>query len=268
MTNYKSKRIIDGKPPIWVIVDETGKIVNKNPSKEELKDIGKEPRTFRDTNRIPISRLCCNCKSSDTYIKSKNWEQWHTCNCQKKICTKYICMNCYQRYDQYSHANIKKSLTDHRTGNLNPNCSDKKGDDFEELTNIWKGVKRLSIENDYYTGPLDHSPDSKGIIYQTKGKWFDSYNKLWGFGNHKREWNKEFDYEICYCASKNGKDIERIYEIPKKEIKDKRTGFAIYKNPMNKHGTNSIIPWYEIYRIMDEEELKKVNKIWKKIIRK
>lgn len=36
MTNYKSYRIIDGKPK-WTIVDEYGKIVNKDPSKEELK---------------------------------------------------------------------------------------------------------------------------------------------------------------------------------------------------------------------------------------
>lgn len=36
---YKSKRPVDGKPPIWVIVDETGKIVNRNPSKYELKGL-------------------------------------------------------------------------------------------------------------------------------------------------------------------------------------------------------------------------------------
>lgn len=39
MTYYKSKRPIDGKPPIWVIVDEDGNIVNNNPNKEELKCI-------------------------------------------------------------------------------------------------------------------------------------------------------------------------------------------------------------------------------------
>lgn len=38
---YKSYRIIDGKPR-WIIVDETGKIVNRNPSKDELKGLKKE----------------------------------------------------------------------------------------------------------------------------------------------------------------------------------------------------------------------------------
>ncbi len=38
---YTSTRIIDGKPRI-VIVDETGKIVNRSPSKDELKGLEKE----------------------------------------------------------------------------------------------------------------------------------------------------------------------------------------------------------------------------------
>ena len=33
---YKDSRIIDTKPK-WVIVDEDGKIINRNPTKEELK---------------------------------------------------------------------------------------------------------------------------------------------------------------------------------------------------------------------------------------
>lgn len=39
---YRSYRYIDGKSR-WVIVDENGKIVNKNPSKEELKDLKEGP---------------------------------------------------------------------------------------------------------------------------------------------------------------------------------------------------------------------------------
>lgn len=39
---YKSIIIIDGKPR-WVIVDEDGKIINRNPSKDELKGLKKEP---------------------------------------------------------------------------------------------------------------------------------------------------------------------------------------------------------------------------------
>lgn len=48
---YKTKRPIDGKKPIWVIVNEDGKVVNKNPSKEELKGLEKEPRKPYDTRK-------------------------------------------------------------------------------------------------------------------------------------------------------------------------------------------------------------------------
>jgi len=51
---YKSYRIIDGKPR-WVIVDETGNIVNRNPSKDELNDL-KEETYVRKYNRKGGSR--------------------------------------------------------------------------------------------------------------------------------------------------------------------------------------------------------------------
>lgn len=41
MIYYKAWRIIDGKPARWVIIDENGKIVNKNPIKDELKKLDK-----------------------------------------------------------------------------------------------------------------------------------------------------------------------------------------------------------------------------------
>ncbi len=47
MTNYKSFRIVDKKPR-KVIVDENGKILNKNPTKEELKDLEDEEYDKRD----------------------------------------------------------------------------------------------------------------------------------------------------------------------------------------------------------------------------
>ena len=62
------------------------------------------------------------------------------------------------------------------------------------------------------------------------------------------------------CISKDGKNIERIYEIPEKEIID-RGSISITINPTDAHG-NSIIPWYEEYRIIHDEVLKKINEIW------
>lgn len=181
-------------------------------------------------------------------------------------CTgRWMCRKCYGKYGQNSSHNTIKSLAYHRIGNLDPNCSSAKGDLFQELTCRWRStvstipVEDLNKKLDNYNSPIDHSLDSELGIVQTKGRLYNSIDRKWGFGGLEREWRKEFDYEICYCANKDGNIIERIYIIPKKEIIDRGTSICIYKNP-------SRYVWYEQYRVKDEDILKKVNEIWKEII--
>lgn len=180
---------------------------------------------------------------------------------------RWLCNKCWVKFDYHkrlgTHHNIMKQLRDSRTGNLDPYSSKAKGDLFEELTCRWKGVKNLNIENDNYRSPIDHSPDELGIIYQTKGKIYDSINQRWSI-SFRSEHNAirngyRFDFVILYCASKDGKIIERIYIFPKEEVM-MRTSITIVKNP------STWPPWYEQYRIKDEETMKKVNDIWKEII--
>lgn len=157
----------------------------------------------------------------------------------------WCCFKCWKKYDPNSNNNIIKSMADRRTGNIDYNCAVAKGDLFEELTCVWKGVKILSKENDRYNGPLDHSRDlTLGLVYQTKGKLYDHIDKSWK-QSWKNEHNKEFDYLISYCTSKDGKIIERIYIFPKEEVV-KRSGITIVKNPSRG------VQWYEKYRIKDE----------------
>lgn len=180
---------------------------------------------------------------------------------------KWDCRSCWRKYDPNSDHNVMKSLADRRTGNQNPNSSDVKGDRFQLLTCRWRStvstvpVEDLNKKLNNYHSPIDHSLDSELGIPQTRGKLYDSYNRRWLFGSFGREWNKKFDHEICYCASKDGKIIERLYIFPIEEIKDKRTSIGIVKNPINN------IPWYEKYRVIDEKILKKVNDIWKEIVK-
>lgn len=180
---------------------------------------------------------------------------------------KWLCNKCHSKFSSNSKSSLIKSITNRRTDNLNPNSTQTIGDNFEELTCIWKKVKILNKENNCYNGPLDHSADSEGIIYQTKGRFYSNIEKRWGFGGLDAEWDKTFDYEICYCASKDGKIIERIYEFPKEEI-ECRKSIGIYKKPSNRNGRCPIKGWYEKYIISDKETLKKVNDIWKKILEK
>lgn len=55
-SKYISVRIIEGKPR-KVIVDENGKVLNRNPNKGELQGLGKEPRRSRDTQTYTEKEL-------------------------------------------------------------------------------------------------------------------------------------------------------------------------------------------------------------------
>lgn len=46
---YKSKRFVDRIR--WVVVDKTGKVINNDPSEDELKYLKKEPRKAQDTRK-------------------------------------------------------------------------------------------------------------------------------------------------------------------------------------------------------------------------
>lgn len=253
--HFKSCRMIDGKSK-WVIVDEYGNIINKNPCKEKLKhlfiDESRPKEKYNKTNTCPKIKedgtVCNNKLVYGHTLREYELGDWTG---------RYICEKCHKKYDHNSCNNIMKSLRNRRTGNLDPkSCA--KGDMFEELTCKWIGVKNLNIENDNYRYPIDHSRDSKLGIIQTKGKFYQIIYRKWYFNTYG-ESHKEFDNIICYCANSNGKYIKRIYIFPKFEI-TKRIGITIIEKP------NMWSSWYEKYRINDENKLKHVNDIWKEII--
>lgn len=260
MVEYKSYRIIGGKSR-WVIVDGNGTIINRNPNKEKLKHSLLWNFEHNETNTCNFIKengeICGNelkpGKTLKEYIDNKWTGRW-------------LCHKCYQKFDPNSTNNIRKSLTNRRIGNLDPSSNQAKGDNFQELTCRWRStVSTIPVEDlnktlDNYTTPIDHSRDSELGIIQTQGRLYDSVKGTWNF-NSEREWHKEFDYEISYCVSSDGKCIERIYIFPWKEI-IKRITISIYKEPLKSRGPF----WYEQYRIEDKEVLIKVNEIWKKII--
>lgn len=266
---YKSYRILG-----WAIVDENGKVVSDNPSKEELKGLQEEP--YIDGRSKRMKRESYNLTNTCEKIRQVGFS-WRMCgnelkshhahreyNKEGKKTGRWICDFCYNRYDP-NRKNLYKErygvVANSRTGNILQGSNKEKGDMFERLTSIWREVKILSIENDYYMGPIDHSRDSELGIIQTKGRFYNSVNRRWSFSGLEREYNKEFDFMISYCADKDGKYIEKIYIFPKSEI-IKRKGITIVKNP------SRWTPWYEQYRVIDEEIIKKINDIWKEIIKR
>jgi len=200
---------------------------------------------------------CCRCGNSKSNLKfvdsvGKEIYHWYKHIVNNRWDGKYCCASCYN-----------KTRTDRRTGKLDINSNNAKGDHFEDLKSLWRGVKRLNIENDNFTGiSIDHSKDSELGILQTKGRFYNLKNRNWCFV-FEREWFKEFDHEICYCASKDGKIIERIYIFPGWDMLN-ISGVTIFK--YDSKGNLYEYGWYEKYRIKDEETIKKVNEMWKKIL--
>lgn len=251
---YKSYRIIDGKAK-WVIVDDNGKIINRNPNKEELvKEIN---------SRRHKTKICC--KNKEHESRSGMREYWFRCSCKKDNCTRYLCYKCYQKYNPDSWHNKRKLIAGNRTGNLDHNCSTGKGNNGQELAVVLYGWKDLNKKNNTYNSPIDCFDPKTGLFHQIKTVFYNAINGCWKTSHLEKEWEKEYKSMVIFCISENGLNVLRIYKMPIEEVKI-RTGISLTKNPTDSCG-NNITPWYEQYRVTDDEELKKANDIWQKIIK-
>ncbi len=221
-----------------------------------LKDIGMKRNVYY--NKTNIYDRC----NIEKLIPGQAYKEYDNKKCWTG---KWLCLKCHhieynKEYDKRpdSRNNILKSLTDHRTNNLDPYCSSAKGDLFQKLTCKWRGLKDLNIENDNYNFPMDHSIDTELGMVQTKGAFIgiSGYNEGWAFCT-RNEQGKNFDYLITYCVNNN--IIEKIFIIPNIEIVS-RTGFWISKNYLK--------GWYEKYRIKDTETIKNINDIFQRILKR
>ncbi len=272
MAKYKISVSMDEKNFFWIIV-ENHKIINNNPTKEELSNISKTI-CYNETN------ICPRCREENgitdrsilypgrTY-REKNKDGKKT---GKWVCSKHW-SRYYNNYDPNSWNNIRKGLANYNIDNQNPNSSQAKGDKGEELLSTWKNYKNLG-KKDYHSR-RDFLDEETGMYYQVKTSYYNPIETCWSasFQNEIKSIGKGFMFKDLYlfCISEDGKRVERVYRIPEKEIEiseegiTKRTIIKVYKNPTDSWG-NHITPWYEQYRISNEnEELKKLNEMWREI---
>lgn len=182
------------------------------------------------------------------------------------------CHNCYQKYDPNSQHSIIKSVGDRRTGSQDPNHSNVKGDKGEELLYVWKGYINLNKKTDNYNSRRDFFDDKTGEYYQAKIAYYNDIERYWkqDFQKLIKSIKKGFRFKILYifCVSKDGMIIERIYEIPEKEIYDIETNKGRGSISIMKYDSNMRLyenGWYEMYRNKDLGELENVNEIWQRI---
>lgn len=231
---------------------------------------------------------CIICNKDLNSIPTTSWNHPMKQYINNEWTKHWLCNDCWYETDYKlrsdTKAKIIKYMRDRRLGTLK-DLGNILGDNCEELTKELFGVKRLSTELDKYSRlPNDHSPipegvsieiagkliDLSGKVPQTTGRCLDDYG-TWDFGNLKREWNKDFDIEVCWCISKDRLSVERGYIFMKKDIYNSETKegvnrIHITKNPTDAYG-NSVIPAYEPRAISDNALLNRANEKWKDIIK-
>lgn len=238
---YMSTRLIDGKPK-KIIADKNGDIVNRNPSKDELKDLEKELYTGKHKIRKHIyyneTNTCDNIKEDGKKCEEKlvpHTNAFRERDKEGKETGRWLCnkCSCKQRSKlPNSNNNIMKSLRNTRINTLDPNSSKAIGDLFQELTCIWRStisivpIEDLNKKLDNYNTPIDHSWDSELGIIQTKGRIINTNNR-WVFDT-RTEYYKKFDHTICYCTDRNMKIIERMYIFPKDVMYNTSIGIVKY----------------------------------------
>lgn len=248
---------IDGKNFFWIVVYNG--ILIKNPTKEDM--VGTQLKYYNKQN------ICDKCKEDNKVTDSsilRPGRAYTERDKEEKETGRWLCRKCKAKYYYNmpgSHGNIIKSLRDCRTKNQDPNSANKKGGNSQELACKLYGWEDLNKKYDNYKFPIDCYEVKTGLYHQVQGHYYNSRSGCWPFSGFEREWGKTFEDMVCFCMSKDGKIVERIYKFPKKEI-DIRKSLCICKD--DSHG-NPIISWYGKYRTTDEDVLKKANDIWKKI---
>lgn len=184
----------------------------------------------------------------------KKTEEW--------ICRKHWRRD-YEKNDPDSYSNIIRSMSNSRMDNLDPSSPKGKADKDQELACELYGYVDLNKKYDNYSASIDCLDEKTGLLYQIRGRVYNPEYGKWSFGHFGGEIYKDYKDMILICFNKNRKIVERIYRIPfEKEIKKRRKGIAICKNPSKGD------MWYEYYRVKDEKEIKMANDILKKILEK
>lgn len=245
---YKSVRYIDGKMR-WVITDEDDNIINKVPSRDELKvaipDCGKSQSRFK-------GRKCYRCGSKETYMKNNGRPDWRRDVIEKnRSSDKFLCSRCFGKDYQNlpnSQNNIIKSMRQCRTGQLDIYSETGEGLIIEAIVAKVRKLKVLSIELDNFVYKSDISNDLEYGISEIKGPKLDN-NGRW-VAKIGSEHN--FDTLFVVCMDRNRNYIDRIYIVPESELYG-YTYIEIYEDwsgVLRMEGSK--FEWIEEFRINDE----------------
>lgn len=199
---FKSLRIIDGRPK-WVLINENGDIVNRNPTKEQIENAKFEYSNFYRIHRFK-GRKCRKCgndisdPSRDNhgtrYLDDKgNWDgkSW-LCNC------------CYMK----DYNKDRNDNADWRTGNLSRYSPSGKGFIGAQIVARTLGVDDCNIIMDNFNFYIDLGKHSKYGYIEVKTATLDIECGEWSFILNL--WKQIL---VCMDQYEPWKNVKKLYAI-------------------------------------------------------
>jgi hypothetical protein len=155
---------------------------------------------------------CCVCDFYEI-IKDYRRYKWTLHMCDKKDCTGYLCSRCYQKYDQRSSGNKRKSVAKCRNKLLEKSSSIGKGFIGEMIIARTLNFFNCNLELDNFGYCVDlYDPVLyKKIQVKTREPYYGSYTIHFGIEHN-------FYTLFILCMDKDSKNVTRVYIIPESEL--------------------------------------------------
>ena len=224
---YKMFKAPDlGEKPRWVIVGGDGFIINKNPTKEELKSAKKWAFKHNSTE------TCYRCGGSFNEVIGHPYKEKDK---DGKWLGIWDCINCWNKYDLNSVNNRKKLNADCRNNNLDPNSNQGVGYITAVLVKKFLGIEDcFDITNNFNYPKYDMiEHEDWGLIDAKGSSLLIHQNKLYHqFHTNK---NKNANFFFCIGYDEDRKHVKVVFIIPNDEDISELDAISIPYNGYSKY---------------------------------
>lgn len=207
--SYKAIRLVNMKPK-WVILDESGKIINRNPKKEDLKDLNREIRGSQDTRTVIYytddELLSYLSKFYDENGRSPSQNDFSN-NPEYPVCKTY-----WNRFGSWSNALklVGLDVDSMITKGIVETCQQKARLSEIRVINHFKN-KPIDLAGYDYTSPCDGiCPNGK--TYDVKSSSLHR-GKYYGFVT-RNKYKEKIDIYYLLGYSENYATLEHAWRIP------------------------------------------------------
>lgn len=194
-----------GEKPRWVIVGEDGFIINKSPTKEELKSAKKWDFKYNSTE------TCYRCGERFDKVPGNPYREKDK---DGKWLGIWVCKNCWEKYSSNSFSNKQKLEADCRNGHLDSNSNTGIGYITAILVKKFLNIEDCFDITDNFNYPkydmIEH--EDWGLV-DAKGSSLITINDYLyhSFSIHK---NKKADFFFCIGFDKDRKHVISVFIIP------------------------------------------------------